>query len=61
MIISSHRHTKSITIYRATIYGNDLRISREDFLQLKTQRRNQNKMSRRGRNVSQPELIVLSG
>ena len=32
---SSHRHTKITTIYRVTIYENDLKTNRKDFLQLK--------------------------
>ena len=34
-LTSSHGHTKITTIYRATIYENDLKTDRKDFPQLK--------------------------
>ena len=53
-LTSSHRHTNITTTYRATISENDLKTSRNDFSQLKTQRRNHNKMGMRGADVFQP-------
>ena len=35
-LTSTYGHTKIITIYRATIYENNLKTSKKDFLQLKT-------------------------
>ena len=40
-LISLHRHTKTITIYKATIDENDLKTSRKDFLQTKTKGKSQ--------------------
>ena len=46
----SHRHTKITTIYRTTIYENQLMTTREDFPQLKI-KTNHNQVGRRGRDM----------
>lgn len=46
-----HKHSKIPTIYRVIIYENDLRTSRKDLPHLKIQRRNHNKMGRKGRDA----------
>ena len=43
---SFHGHTQTVTLYRATIYENNLKTSRKDFPQLKIQRRNHSEMNR---------------
>ena len=48
-LIASSGHTKIATIYRATIYENDLKMSRKHFPQLKTQKRSHTKVGRMGR------------
>ena len=53
-LISSHRHSKIIAAYRAIIYESDMKTSRKEFLQLKTERRNCHE-TRRGRSP------ILSG
>ena len=46
-----NKHSKIKTIYRPTIYENDLKTGRKDLPHLKIQRRNHNKMGRKGRDA----------
>ena len=52
-LTSSHRHTKITAMYTASTDEHDLKTSRKDFPQLKTQRRNHNETGRGGSDTVQ--------
>lgn len=58
--LSSHRHVKITTTYKATIYENDLKASRKDWPQLKISRRN-HKMDRKGEDAIQSGYTGMQG
>ena len=53
-LTSSHGYTKVATIQKETISENDLKTSRQDFPQLKIERRIHTEMGRRGRDAIWP-------